>query len=208
LSLLEAQVRTDFKPSSIQEIRKNGHIPAVLYGKTVKNKAVFVDEAHFLKTIRTAGRTNILTIRVAGEEHPVIVREIQKDPIRSEIIHVDFQALDKTEEIKMKVNVHLIGEAAGVKDEGVLQQSLHQLSIRALPANIPTSIDMDITHLQVGQVITVQDVQTEGKYEVNHEPTEVVASILPPKQEEEIHSGEEQEAGHPESEEGRETTAM
>jgi large subunit ribosomal protein L25 len=207
LALLEAQVRTDVKNSNVQQIRKNGYIPAVIYGKNVNNKVISVDAAHFLEAIRTAGRTNILIIRVAGEEHPVIVREIQKDPIRSEIIHLDFQEVDGTKEIEAEVNVQLVGEAAGVKDGGVLQQSLHRLSIRALPTNIPSSIDIDITHLQVEQVITVQDIQTEGKYEINHEPTEVIASILPPKQEEEIHSGEEQEAGRPESEEGRETTA-
>ncbi|MBB5325846.1 large subunit ribosomal protein L25 [Anoxybacillus tepidamans] len=206
MAVLEAKERTEEKHSSLRDIRLQGNIPGVLYGKNVKNKAIFVDAAHFIKTIREAGRNSLITLKVNGESHSALLRDIQKDPIRSEIIHVDFQAVDMSTEVDIDVNVHLIGEAAGVKDGGVLQQSLHQLSIRALPANIPPSIEVDISHLQVGDTFTVGDLNTGGKYEINHEPTEVIASILPPKQEEEIHSGEQQQLGRPESEEGRETT--
>ncbi|QPA31000.1 50S ribosomal protein L25/general stress protein Ctc [Thermaerobacillus caldiproteolyticus] len=206
MAVLEAKERTKKTHSAIRNIRLQGNIPGVLYGKNVKNKAIFVNAADFIKTIREVGRNGLVTMTVNGENHSVLLRDIQKDPIRNEIIHVDFQAVDMSTEVDIDVNVHLVGEAAGVKDGGVLQQTLHQLSIRALPANIPSSIDIDISHLQVGETITVGDIDTNGKYEINHEPTEVIATILPPQQEEEIHSGEQQESGQPESEEGRETT--
>lgn len=206
MAVLEAKERTEEKHSALRNIRLQGNIPGVLYGKNVKNIAIFINAADFIKTIREAGRNSLITLKVNGESHSALLRDIQKDPIRSEIIHVDFQAVDMSTEVDIDVNVHLIGDAAGVKDGGVLQQSLHQLSIRTLPANIPPFIEVDISHLQVGETITVGDLNTNGKYEINHEPTEVIASILPPKQEEEIHSGEQQEPGRPESEEGRETT--
>lgn len=206
MAVLEAKKRAEGKRSYLRAIRLQGNIPGVLYGKNVNNKAIFVNAADFIKTIREAGRNALITIKVDEESHSALLRDIQKDPLRSEIIHVDFQAVDMSTEVDVDVNVHLIGDAAGVKDGGVLQQSLHQLSIRALPANIPPSIDIDISHLQVGDTLTVGDIHTDGKYEINHEPTEVIASVLPPKQEEEIHSGEQQEAGRPEAEEGRETT--
>jgi large subunit ribosomal protein L25 len=205
MAVLEAKERTEKKPSALRNIRLQGNIPGVLYGKNVKNKVIFINAADFIKTIREAGRNSLITMKVNGESHSVLLRDIQKDPIRHEIIHVDFQAVDMSTEVDIDVNVHLVGEAAGVKDGGVLQQTLHELSIRALPAHIPSSIDIDISHLQVGETITVGDIDTNGKYEINHEPTEVIATILPPKQEEEIHSGEQQEPGQPESEEGRET---
>jgi large subunit ribosomal protein L25 len=205
MAVLEAKERAEKKHSALRNIRLQGNIPGVLYGKNIKNKAIFINAADFIKTIREAGRNSLITMKVNGESHSVLLRDIQKDSLRNEIIHVDFQAVDMSTEVDIDVNVHLVGEAAGVKDGGVLQQTLHELSIRALPANIPSSIDIDISHLQVGETITVGDIDTNGKYEINHEPTEVIATILPPKQEEEIHSGEQQEPGQPESEEGRET---
>lgn len=208
MAVLEAKKRTDEKRSYIRSLRLEGNIPGVLYGKNVQSHAIFVNAADFIKTIRDEGRNALITLNVDGESFTALLRDMQKDPLRSEITHVDFQAVDMSTEVEIDVNVHLIGDAAGVKDGGVLQQSLHQLSIRALPANIPPSIDIDISHLQVGDTLTVGDIQTGGKYEINHEPTEVIASILPPKQEEEIHSGEQQEAGRPEAEEGRETAPV
>lgn len=205
MAVLEAKERAEKKHSALRNIRLQGNIPGVLYGKNIKNKAIFINAADFIKTIREAGRNSLITMKVNGESHSVLLRDIQKDSLRNEIIHVDFQAVDMSTEVDIDVNVHLVGEAAGVKDGGVLQQTLHELSIHALPANIPSSIDIDISHLQVGETITVGDIDTNGKYEINHEPTEVIATILPPKQEEEIHSGEQQEPGQPESEEGRET---
>jgi large subunit ribosomal protein L25 len=206
VALLQAQERAVGEHSTIRQIREEGNIPAVLYGKNVKSKAIFVNAADFMKTIRENGRNGLIKMKVNGEEHSVMLHDIQKDPLRNEIIHADFQVVDMKTEVEVDVNVHLVGEAPGVKDGGVLQQPLHQLSIRVLPTNIPPSIEVDISNLQVGQTITVGDIQTNGEYEINHEPTEVIASILPPKQEEEIHSGEQQEPGQPEAMEGRETT--
>jgi large subunit ribosomal protein L25 len=206
VALLQAQERTEEQHSTIRKIREEGNIPAVLYGKNVKSKAIFVNAADFMKTLRENGRNSLITLKVNGEEYSVMLRDIQKDSLRNEIIHADFHAVDMKTEVEVNVDVHLVGEASGVKDGGVLQQSLHQLSIRALPTHIPSFIEVDISNLQVGQTITVADIQTNGEYEINHELTEVIASILPPKQEEEIHSGEQQEPGQPEAMEGRETT--
>lgn len=204
--VLEAKERTDKKHSTLRRIRLQGNIPGILYGKNVENKMIFVNGADFHKLIREAGHHSLITMRVNGEEYSVLLRDIQRDPLRGNILHVDFQAVDMSTEVDIDVDVRLIGEAAGEKDGGVLQQNLHELSIRVLPANIPPSIDIDISHLQIGDTITVGDIKTEGKYKINHEPSEVIATILPPEQEEEIHSGEEQEPGHPDAEEGRETT--
>ncbi|EMT45293.1 50S ribosomal protein L25/general stress protein Ctc [Anoxybacillus flavithermus] len=206
ISLLQLQLRTDHRRSYVKQMRKQGRIPAIVYGKKTNSQPVFVDAAEFSKQWRATGGTGLLDVQVNDDHIRVIVRDMQKHPIRHDIIHIDFLAVDAKTKIDVSVPIHLVGEAAGVKDGGVLQQAMHQLSIRALPTNIPSSIDIDITNLQVGDVLTISHIQTNGAYEVNHDPTEVIASILPPKQEEEIHSGEEQEPGKPESEEGRETT--
>jgi large subunit ribosomal protein L25 len=87
-----------------------------------------------------------------------------------------------------------------------MQQPLHQVSITSTPDQIPQQIEVDVTNLQVGETLTIADILYQGTFTINHENDEVVVSILPPKQEEEINSGEQQAEGHPDNEEGRETT--
>lgn len=201
---LQAKERKDFKRSALKMIRQNGNIPAVVYGSKVDSKAVYVSSADLTKTIRTVGRNGIISLDVEGSQHDVVLTDYQED-LKKEIIHVDFLAVDKSSSINVDVRLVLVGEAAGVKDGGVLQQPLHEISITAKPDQIPQQVEVDVTQLQVGETITIADIKTGGSYSVNHEDEEVVASILPPKQEEEINSGEQQGEGHPENEEGRET---
>ncbi|MCH1626936.1 50S ribosomal protein L25/general stress protein Ctc [Fredinandcohnia quinoae] len=204
-AVLQATKRVKDKHSTIRKIREGGNIPAILNGDNLSNP-IYVNSADFLKTIRQTGRNGIIKLSVDNEQHSVMLSDLQTDPIKSEIIHADFHIVNMKSEVDVEVNINLVGEAQGVKDGGVLQQSLHQLSIRALPANIPQTIDIDISTLAVGQVITVENIDTLGKYSINQEPSQVVASILPPRQEAEINTGEEQEPGIPESVEGRETS--
>ncbi|KYD32357.1 50S ribosomal protein L25/general stress protein Ctc [Parageobacillus toebii] len=204
--VLEAKERPDKKHSTLRRIRLQGNIPGILYGKNIDNQMIFVSGVALEKTIREGGRYSLMTLKIGEKDYSVLLREIQRDPLRGNILHADFQAVDMSTEVDIDVDVRLIGEAAGEKDGGVLQQNLHQLTIRVLPANIPPSIDIDISHLQIGDTVTVGDINTGGKYEIIDDPSEVIATILPPQQEEEIHSGEQQEPGHPDAEEGRETT--
>ncbi|MDX8363136.1 50S ribosomal protein L25/general stress protein Ctc [Cytobacillus sp. IB215316] len=205
MALLQANERQDFKHSSIRKLREEGKIPAVIYGENYESKAIFIHGADFLKTIKEAGRNGIITLSLNNDQHSVMLHDIQKDPLKSDIVHADFQVVNMKSEVEVDVNIQLIGDAIGVKDGGVLQQPLHQVSVRALPANIPTSIDIDVSNLEVGQTISIGDIQTVDKFDINHDMSEVVASILPPKQEDEINSGEEQETGQPDNVEGRET---
>jgi large subunit ribosomal protein L25 len=203
-AILQATERVKDKNSTIRKIREAGNIPAVLNG-TNQSKPIYVNSADFIKTIRTTGRNGIIKLAIENEQHSVMLHEVQTDPIKSEIIHADFKVVNMSNEVTVDVNINLVGEALGVKDGGVLQQSIHQVSISALPMDIPQTIDIDISQLEVGQVIKLEDINSHGKYTVNQDESQVVASILPPKQEEEISTGEEQEPGEPESLEGRET---
>ncbi len=201
--VLEAKPRKIDKQSTISKIRSVGKIPAILNGSN-KSEPVEIDSIEFMKTIRETGRNGIINLKVEQEEHPVMLHDFQKDPIKNEIIHADFQIVNMREEVEVEVNIHLVGEAVGVKDGGVLQQPLHQLLIRALPADIPQSIDIDVSNLEVNQSLLVSDITSTGNYQIVQDESQVIVSILAPRQEEEISTGEEQEEGIPESEEGRE----
>jgi large subunit ribosomal protein L25 len=203
-AILEAKERKDTPGSELKKMRKIGNIPAVVYGAKVESKPVFVSSADLTKTIRAVGRNGVISLDVGGTKQDVILSEYQEDAIKKEIIHVDFLAVDKSSKITVDVRLALVGEALGVKDGGMLQQPMHQLSVTTTPDAIPPQIEVDVSNLQVGDTLFVRDIPTMGMT-INHEESEVVASILPPKVEEEINAGEQQEGGHPDNEEGRET---
>ncbi|MFC5733318.1 50S ribosomal protein L25/general stress protein Ctc [Cytobacillus gottheilii] len=202
---LEAKKRSEFRHSSLTKIRHEGNIPAVVYGQKVESTPIYLSESDFIKTIKEVGRNGVFSLNVDGKKHEVMLTEYQTNSLRNNIVHVDFLAVDMSKEITAEVRVNLVGDAQGVKDGGVMQQSLHEVSVTATPNEIPSSVDVDVTDLQVNETITVADLKTSGSYSLNNDAEEVIASILPPKQEEEINSGEQQEEGTPEQEEGRET---
>ncbi|WP_335872097.1 50S ribosomal protein L25/general stress protein Ctc [Bacillus sp. 2205SS5-2] len=197
--------REDFKRSTLTSLRAEGNFPAVVYGYKVENTPIYIDSAEFTKTIREVGRNGVISLKVGGEMRNVVLTDYQIDPIKNYMVHADFLVVNMNEEIEADVKIELVGEAPGVKDGGVLQQPLHEVSITAKPDQIPESIKIEIDRLQVGESITIGDLKDHSTYEINLEDERVVASILAPRQEEEINSGEEQEAGHPQNEEGRET---
>lgn len=204
-SVLVAKERKQFRKSELKNIRRNGWIPAVIYGAKAESKPVSVNSADLTKTIREVGRNGVISLDVEGSKQDVILTQYQEDTMKRDIIHADFLAVSRSSKINVNVRLVLVGEATGVKDGGVLQQPLFEIAITASPTEIPPQIEVDISHLQVGETVTVGDIPTMGAYTINHNQDEVIASILPPKQEEEINSGEQQEGGHPDREEGRET---
>lgn len=204
---LQAVERQEFRNSALTKIRREGNIPAVVYGNNVTNTSIYINGAEFTKTIREVGRNGVFPLNLNGKQMNVMLSEYQADPIKNEIVHLDFLAVDMSKEITADVRINLVGEAAGVKDGGVMQLAIHELSVSAIPANIPGAIDLDVTEMQVGDTLTVGDIQSTQSYQINHEPEQTIASILPPKVEEEIDTGEKQGEEAPQNEEGRETEA-
>jgi large subunit ribosomal protein L25 len=201
-TVLHAKERTDKRRGTLTKIRKEGNIPGIVYGARKENKSIYLSEIEFLKTVKDVGRNGVISLDINGNTQNVIVTDYQVDPLKNGFIHVDFLAVDMSKEVTANVNVNLVGDAAGVKDGGVMQQSLFEVSIAAKPADIPPSIDIDVTKLQVAETITVADIKGLGNFTVNHEEDEVIASILPPRQEEVIDSGEKQGEAPPENGEG------
>ncbi|MEC1673323.1 50S ribosomal protein L25/general stress protein Ctc [Bacillus mojavensis] len=182
MATLTAKERTGFTRSSLRDIRTSGHVPGIIYGKDTANKPVSLDSVELIKTLRDEGKNTVLTLDVNGEKHAVMVTELQTDPLKNEVTHADFQVVNMSEEIEVEVPIHLTGEAIGVKNGGVLQQPLYALTVKAKPKAIPQSIEADISGLEVNDVLTIEDLPAGGDYSFNHESDEVVASILPPQQ--------------------------
>ena len=208
-AVLKATERTDSKGSkgsNLRRLRQEGNIPAVVYGRNSESKSIYINSIEFIKTIRENGKNGVISLDVGGSKHDVMLTDYQQDHIKNEVLHADFLAVDKSSKVNASVRINLVGDSAGVRDGGVLQQPVHEVNITSTPGSIPPSIDVDVSNLQVGENLTLGDLKT-GNYEINDDESTVIVSVLPPKQEEEINSGEEQEPGQPENEEGRETEA-
>jgi large subunit ribosomal protein L25 len=106
-TVLQAKERTDLHHSALRKIRQNGNIPAVIYGKTVESKPVFVSSADLTKTIRSVGRNGVISLDVNGNKQDVILTDYQEDHVKREILHVDFLAVDKSSKIQVMVRVVL-----------------------------------------------------------------------------------------------------
>lgn len=184
---LQAEPRDASGKGVARTLRRTGRIPAVIYGHHRAPAALSVDSAAFLKLLSgiTAGST-ILDVTV-GTATPVkaLIREIQRNPLKAtDILHVDLYEVSANEKITLEVPVHVTGTADGVRNfGGVLDQVLHKLQIRVFPADIPTSIDVDVTPLGIGKSIFVRDVKLD-KVEILNEPSLPICSVVAPRAEE------------------------
>lgn len=195
-AVLNVKDRKDFKNSNTKGLRVNGQLPAVVYGKGKDNKTVYVDHIEFVKTFREEGRNAVISLGFEnGQNESVMLQDLQTDPLKGEVVHADFYIVDMTQEVEANVFIHLTGEAQGVKDGGILQQPLHELKVKALPNEIPETIEYDISDLKVGDNLQISDLKAGRNYEFLEDEDTVIASILPPITEEVVDSGEKQSPG-------------
>lgn len=182
---LHAKLREDLTRSATRELRETGQVPAVVYGKGKETKSIYVDNVELIKTVREEGRNAIISLDIEENDSvDVMLHDYQVDPIRNDILHVDFYAIDLTEAIDVEVSVRLEGDAEGAREGGILQQPLYELQVRAVPNAIPDEIVIDVTELEIGDVITVADLPESEDYEILDEEDTAVAIVLPPETEE------------------------
>lgn len=202
---LKAQVREDHHRSTTKAIRKNGRVPAVVYGKDKESKSISVDTLQLLKTVRDEGRNSIISLDVENDKPVnVMLYDYQKDSLRDEVLHADFYVVNMSEEMDVEVSVRLEGEPAGVKEGGVLQQPLYELQVRAKPGDIPDEISVDIANLDIGDSISIVDLPQSDVYTFTDDPETTVATVLPPDTAEDTEEDEEDEEQEPELVDGKE----
>jgi large subunit ribosomal protein L25 len=115
--------------SDLKTLRNSGKVPAIVYGYGTKNTSVKVDEVEFIKVIREVGRNGVIELAVGSKTIKVMVSDYQFDPLKNQITHIDFLAINMSEERTVEVPVQLIGEAAGAKEGGVVEQPLFDLEV-------------------------------------------------------------------------------
>jgi large subunit ribosomal protein L25 len=163
----------------LTELRKKGYVPAVYYAHGEENLFLAVSE-NKLKPLVFSPETYLIDLNIEGVgQKTCIIKEFQLDPVTDEIVHVDFHGLKAGEKINVEVAVHLIGTPIGVREGGIIQHSLHKIEIECLPTEIPDKIDVDVTHLKIGDALHVKDLNL-GQYRVLTNPEATIITIVPP----------------------------
>jgi large subunit ribosomal protein L25 len=173
-----------------KRLRRGGEVPAILYGGA-QTEPVVVDPKAVLRMIAGHGATTqLLTLKVDGDgggSRLAIIRALQFDPVTERLLHVDLQEVSADKPITVRVAVHPVGEAVGVKDtKGILNLVLHEVTVSCLPTAIPERIDADVTALAIGDVLTIADLTVPAGVRVLNDPGQAVATVSPPMAEEEV----------------------
>jgi large subunit ribosomal protein L25 len=158
---LEGQAREKSGKGSARKLRATGLVPAVVYGRHLKDPVtVAVDPVALRKAIATPHKLNtLLTLKVAGAEHLVLLKDYQQDPLSRDVLHADFIAVRENEPVKVNVPLVLTGKAAGVAEGGILSQMRRELEVHALPGAIPERIEADVSGLNIAEVLHVNDLK-------------------------------------------------
>ncbi|MDP9069381.1 MAG: 50S ribosomal protein L25 [Actinomycetota bacterium] len=186
---LEVTKREGTGKGAARRSRFAGKVPGVVYGRGMDPVAVEVDRRQFVQALQTdAGMNVLLGLKIDGQSITTLAREIQRDPVRGTLLHADFVKVDLNVEVEAEVPVHLIGgeDSPGVRGGGVLEQPLFTVTVRALPADLPESIDADASGLDAGHALRISDLSSARTFEFVQDPETVVASIAQAVSEEEL----------------------
>jgi large subunit ribosomal protein L25 len=185
---LSVQSREAVGKGAVGRLRRQGLVPAVLYGGGSAPVTLAVTPADVQRTLQGHGAGGVLVnLRLPGDGEPrtAVVRELQYDPVRDTLIHIDFQAVRMDEEITVEVPIHAVGEAAGVKEQsGVLALLLRTVEVSCLPSLIPERLDIDVSALRIYDVVTVASLQLPEGVRVTTPASQPVATVAPPMAEE------------------------
>lgn len=178
---LEAERREDSGKGVARKLRAAGRVPAVFYGHDQEATPLSVDAREMVHVLHTSGGSNVLLdLIVDGKPHLAMPREIQRDHIHNKLIHIDFLAVSRTETVTVDVPVIEFGEAAGVKEGGVVEHHLRDLHVECLPQDVPERLEVDITELNIGDMIHVRDVPVPAGVTVLTNPDDAVLSVITP----------------------------
>ncbi len=187
---LLVQQRETLGSAETRRLRKTGFVPGVLYGSG-EPVAICVEARELRRALTgAAGLHSILDVEIdgKGKTHASILKDFQVDPVRGGVTHVDLQEVRLDQTITATVSLYMIGaeDAPGVREGGVLSAPLRELSVEALPLEIPEHIEIDVSHMEMGGTLRLSDVVAPDGVTLLDDPEQVVATITAPMREEEL----------------------
>ncbi|MCK4385198.1 MAG: 50S ribosomal protein L25/general stress protein Ctc [candidate division Zixibacteria bacterium] len=182
--VIKAKARDKRGKKHAKKLRREGTIPAVVYGAETAPLPLEVEAKSFHTLLRSGlGENVVITLNIDEKKNgdkKVLIREVQRDPVWENILHIDFQQISLTKKLTINVPIQLVGTPIGVQqDGGILQHVLRELEVECLPTDIPEKIEVDVAHLKIGDSIHVGDIKLE-KAEILSDPQGSLVSVVPP----------------------------
>ncbi len=195
---IAARTRPALGKGPARQARMAGDIPAVVYGPEVDATPVVVSDREFHAAMRHASGTTVFNLDIEGKSSMVVLRDIQRDPVTSRVVHLDFYAISESRPLTISVPLKFVGTSKGVKDEGgIMQVTMHEIEVSCLPKDIPEEVKIDISALAIGESIHVSELDIPN-VEILAEGRRTVVVISAPtviKAAAETEEGEEGEEG-------------
>ncbi|TKI65541.1 50S ribosomal protein L25/general stress protein Ctc [Lysinibacillus mangiferihumi] len=179
-TVLSVNKRETGHRSTLTQLRKGGAIPAVIYGYKLDSTPISISAKEFRQFVQKNGRNGVIPVELDGERVNVVVSEVQKCTLKDEVNHVDFLAINMTEELEVDVAVTLTGESVGVSEGGILMQPNLEVKIKVKPTDIPETLEIDITKLAIGESIMVADIRNQVDFDIVNEDDHILATIMAP----------------------------
>lgn len=197
---LVADVNRPVGKSAARKIRREGKVPAIVYGLGTDPQPVAVPGRE-LQHILHGGANTLINLDLSGQTDLVLARQVVRHPVRHTLVHVDFIRIRRDQAVSAEIPIHLIGEPVGVREGGLLEQATFTLSIEAKPGDIPAGIEADVSALDIGDQVTVADLRLPPGVVTTQEPGDLVAHVTQPRG---LELPEEAEAAEGEEAEGEE----
>jgi len=208
---LVAETRDATGKGVARKLRATGRIPAVVYGRGAESKAISIDPIALQRLLQRtgAGMNTLIELSVDDTTRTVLVKELQRDPVRGRPLHADFYLIELDKTVEVSVPIHLVGKPPGVEEGGILDHPLREIELECLPQAIPEGVDVDVSGLDVGGSIHVRDLALPEGVSVRTDENQAVASVVAPAVVEEpvVEELEEGEEGVAEGEEAEEGSA-
>lgn len=174
---IQLNARVKLSNSQINLLRKQGHVPAIVYGTDIGSIAVTVGEKEILSTLKRNPRAILNAAIPEQGNKPVLIQNIQRDPITNKIVHVDFYQLNMNVSMDSKVTIHFSGEPVGVKEGGILQVELYEVEVRCMPDKLLSAFEVDISGLGIGDHLLVSDLAFHEGIEVLSDSSATLVKI-------------------------------
>ncbi|MDR3122987.1 MAG: 50S ribosomal protein L25 [Treponema sp.] len=172
-----AKNRVGVGSAGSRRMRREGRIPAVVYGRSGKALSIDLDALDFVNNAKGISESTIVTINIEGQTRQAFVKHTQRNIIDGKILHVDFYEVEAGVSLRAKVSIHVQGNPIGVREGGVLESPLHEIEVECLPKDLPERIDVDISELRVNQSIHVRDLVLGEGVRIISNPDQVVALV-------------------------------
>ena len=179
---LTANPRNETGSRPAGRLRREGLVPAVVYGLGSETMSVTVP-ARELQHILSggSGANTVITLQIGSDTQLALARQIQRNPMKGTLLHVDFVRIRADVKVAAEVPLHLEGEAEGVKNGGLLEQMIFAISVEALPADVPPAIALDVSALDMGDQVHVRDLAVPASVTITLDPDDLVVQIVPPR---------------------------